>query len=365
MSSVIYLNTQLPVLLVGLIYLLTWVFFILNRDSHTTKSFDQATVLIKEKSPASYTNELSFSRITCLALTSLIIMLINIRLISGFIIFEQLIVSPFTRDMFLILSVFYLTLQFITYSVSFYKITLSLEYLYSLSIFFLLSPLLYLSASIYSFFFILEVLGVLVVLLFSSLTYLGAKKGNSNDYNSDSVNPAPSRLIISLFTQFWISFFSTILLVLFLIISLFVWNTSMYFELNAIIASSNITPGTTHSLFIILWDFLFIFGFFLKAGIAPLHLFKIEVYRGLPFFTVFIYTFLYFLSFFLYFLYVIYWLMPHIIYYNLYILEVLVVYAVLYLSASLFSSKHIKTFLALSSILNSLVLFAAVLPLSS
>ena len=56
--------------------------------------------------------------------------------------------------------------------------------------------------------------------------------------------------------------------------------------------------------------------------------------------------------------------MPHIIYYNLYILEVLVIYSVMYLSFTLFSNKHLKTFLALSSILNSLVLFAALLPLS-
>lgn len=138
----------------------------------------------------------------------------------------------------------------------------------------------------------------------------------------------------------------------------------MYFELNALIVASNIQPGTAHSAFIVLWDFLFIFGFFLKAGIAPLHLFKIEVYRGLPFFTIFIYTFLYFLSFFLYFIYMVHWLMPHVLYYNTYILEVAVVYAVLYLSATLFSNRHLKTFLALSSILNSLVIFAVVVPLA-
>jgi len=56
--------------------------------------------------------------------------------------------------------------------------------------------------------------------------------------------------------------------------------------------------------------------------------------------------------------------MPHIMYYNIYILEIVVVYAVLYLSATLFSNKHLKTFLALSSILNSLVIFAVVVPLA-
>lgn len=138
----------------------------------------------------------------------------------------------------------------------------------------------------------------------------------------------------------------------------------MYFELNTIISASGGSKGPAHTILIILWDSLFIFGFFLKAGIAPFHLFKVEIYRGLPFFTVFIYTFLYFISFFLYFIYVVYILLPHILYYNFYILELIIVYASLYLSASLFSNRHVKTFLALSSILNSLVLFAVIVPLA-
>lgn len=364
MSSVSYLNTQIPVLIISLLWLLTWVFFILNRDINTVKNSDRLGALVKEKSPASLTTELTFSRVSLITLSAFTLVAVNLRLVSGFIVFEQLMVNSFSRDMLLVLSVCYIILQVITCTVPLCKVNLSLEYLYALAVFFVMSPLLYFSASIYSFFFVLEVLGVLVVLLFSSLTYLGSKKNASGEYLSDTVNPAPARLITSLFTQFWISFFSTVLLILFLIVSLFVWNTSMYFELNAIIVASNIAPGTVHSVFIVLWDFLFIFGFFLKAGIAPLHLFKIEVYRGLPFFTIFVYTFLYFLSFFLYFIYMVHWLMPHILYYNMYILEVVIVYAVLYLSATLFSNKHLKTFLALSSILNSLVIFAVVVPLA-
>lgn len=198
------------------------MFFILNRDVHTVKNIDKSSALVKEKSPASLSVEASFGRVTLVTLVAFTLITINLRFVSGFIVFEQLMVSPFSRDMLIILSVFYILLQFITCNVSFCKVNLSLEYLYSLAIFFVMSPLLYFSASIYSFFFILEVLGVLVVLLFSSLTYIGSKKDVSGEYTSDTVNPAPARLITSLFTQFWISFFSTVLLILFLIVSLFV-----------------------------------------------------------------------------------------------------------------------------------------------
>ena len=134
---------------------------------------------------------------------SALFMLSELRLVSGFMLFEQLLISPFTRDILLVALCTYTLLQYITYLMSFYKVTFSLEYLYSLSTFFIMSPLLYLSSSLYSFFFLLEVLGVLVVLLFSSLTYLGPK-GTSNEalYTSNTVNPAPAKLVISLFTQF-------------------------------------------------------------------------------------------------------------------------------------------------------------------
>lgn len=181
------------------------------------------STLVKDCAPLSYSNEISFSRAAFITFLIALFVLSELRLISGFMFFEQLVISPFTRDILLVSLCLYTLLQYITYLMSFYKVTFSLEYLYSLSVFFLVSPLLYFSSSLYSFFFLLEVLGVLVVLLFSSLTYVGPKKdANELAYNSNTVNPAPAKLVISLFTQFWISFFSSVLLVLFLILSLFV-----------------------------------------------------------------------------------------------------------------------------------------------
>ena len=203
MSTAIYLNIQLPVLIVSLLYLITWVFFILNRDANTVKSTEVHSVLVKERAPASYSAELSFSRIVYISLITTVILLIFMRFISGFMVFEQLIINSFSRDILLVTLLCYALLQYITYIMNFYKVNFSLEYLFSLAIFFTMSPLLYLSSSLYSFFFLLEVLGVLVILLFSSLTYLGPKKGNIDaTYRSDTLNPAPAKLVISLFTQF-------------------------------------------------------------------------------------------------------------------------------------------------------------------
>ncbi len=38
--------------------------------------------------------------------------------------------------------------------------------------------------------------------------------------------------------------------------------------------------------------FIFLFSIFLKIGLSPLHLFKIEIYKGIPFLTILIFLIL-------------------------------------------------------------------------
>lgn len=60
------------------------------------------------------------------------------------------------------------------------------------------------------------------------------------------------------------------------------------------------------NFYLFLWVPFFI-GFFLKIGLTPLHLFKIEVYKGIPFISIFFYTTYYFLSFFLFFILIVFY----------------------------------------------------------
>jgi len=46
---------------------------------------------------------------------------------------------------------------------------------------------------------------------------------------------------------------------------------------------------------------VFLVGFFLKLGIAPVHFYKIELYKGLPFITILFYTVYFFYIFFIFF----------------------------------------------------------------
>jgi len=112
--------------------------------------------------------------------------------------------------------------------------------------------------------------------------------------------------------------------------------------------------------FFILWISFFI-GFFLKLGFTPIHLFKIEVYKGLPFISIFFYTTVYFLSFFLFFiLFVIYYVNSFKIYFY-FLFFIFFVIGFLYVIFLLFYVNLIKSFFSYSTIVNVLSFFSVLL----
>ncbi|MCB1712406.1 MAG: hypothetical protein KDH96_08000 [Candidatus Riesia sp.] len=98
--------------------------------------------------------------------------------------------------------------------------------------------------------------------------------------------------------------------------------------------------------------FLFIIGFFLKIGLTPFHLYKLEVYKGLPFITIFIYTIVFFLGYFLYFSVMLLCnLNKFFVYYWLALIIILII-GIFYVLALLFDINFIKNFFAYSTIIN-------------
>jgi NADH:ubiquinone oxidoreductase subunit 2 (subunit N) len=98
--------------------------------------------------------------------------------------------------------------------------------------------------------------------------------------------------------------------------------------------------------------FIFILGFFLKIGLTPFHLYKIEVYKGLPFVTILIYTILFFIVYFLFFS--ILFLKNISAFYSYYWLSMLLLLllGVCYIIFLLFDVNFIKSFFAYSTIVN-------------
>jgi hypothetical protein len=359
-----YLSNQVNIILSLFIGLPTLILFFLNSTyNKSNKITNNNNSSIIDNSISSF-NELTSIRVLLLSILVTLIVISNLRLVSSFNMFGQLFISSLCVYFITILLIVYLFLVYLFYLLFFYKQHLSLEYLYSICIYMYSSLYLYMSISIYSFFFIIEVMGVATILLFSSnslTTPFGPETSSSSNYGIPYSKP--TKLAASLFIQFWMSFFSSIMLILFLILSIYFWNTSNFNEINLILTLAKLDYTHIHPLYVSLWDMLFVLAFFIKSGISPFHILKMDLYKGLSLSTVYCYTILYFVGIYIYFLYIIYYLLPHILHNNFYLLEFMLVISSFYLIITLFSSKYLKVFLALSSVLNSVLLLLISLPI--
>jgi NADH:ubiquinone oxidoreductase subunit 2 (subunit N) len=99
---------------------------------------------------------------------------------------------------------------------------------------------------------------------------------------------------------------------------------------------------------------VFIVGVFFKLGITPFHLFKIEVYKGLPFLSIFFYTTYYFVVFFTFFIFLMSdFLFSFINQYFLFLFLVLF-FGSFYVVILLFDVTFLKAFFTYSTIINTI-----------
>lgn len=110
-----------------------------------------------------------------------------------------------------------------------------------------------------------------------------------------------------------------------------------------------------YNIYIYTIFFSFVFSFFLKLGAAPVHLFKLDIYKGLPYYTIFLYTVIYLVIYMFYFMQIFlinlngfYTLASHVIVY-------FILFGVFFLLVNLFNINCVKSFLAYSGILNILI----------
>ena len=104
------------------------------------------------------------------------------------------------------------------------------------------------------------------------------------------------------FFQYWVTFFSTIFIVYFYINIFYIYGTSDWFLIqffNSIGFANSHTDGIVIRFLIV----VFIISIFFKLGVTPFHLFKVEVYKGIPYLSIFFYTTYYFIVFFVFFMY--------------------------------------------------------------
>ena len=99
---------------------------------------------------------------------------------------------------------------------------------------------------------------------------------------------------------------------------------------------------------------VFFISIFFKLGITPFHLFKVEVYKGIPFLSIFFYTTYYFIVFFMFFMFLLSDFLTCFINQYFLFLSILILFGSIYVIVLLFDVSFLKAFFTYSTVINTI-----------
>ena len=231
----------------------------------------------------------------------------------------------------------------------------SIDYLFSINNIIIILPYLFFVNTTFTFLFLLELVSTVIL-----YNLISSKIWFKENYKTTNItNNIPQNYINMVFFQYWITFLGTIFIIYFYINMFCLFGTSDWFLLqffNKIGCEGSIKNNLIRFLIL-----LFIVSVFLKLGITPFHLFKIEVYKGIPYLSIFFYTTYYFIVFFLFFLF---FLSDFLLFFTpqfYFYLNLSVFIGLLFILTLLFDISLIKVFFTYSTIINSVGFLTAFL----
>ena len=266
-----------------------------------------------------------------------------------------------SKMLYLIFFVFYIVLYFINATTYFSSneiydfIITQFNFLYWITI-------LFMSNSIFTLMFIIEVISTLIFLLITTSVFSTTffYKNINFDTKNFFQNVTPFTFLHSLFFFFWISLISSLNLFVFII---FIYKTLVtldWFLIEHIFYYLTNISSVKSLFFIGLVWFFIIFSIFLKCGIAHLFIWKPTFFKGLSFIALIFYISFFYFFLFLFLLIFLTNYMHSLFYYYFLINLLFVALGLLNLFFILCESFYIKTFFAVSSILNSLFVMLAI-----
>lgn len=219
--------------------------------------------------------------------------------------------------------------------------------------------LIFYTNTIFSFIFILELNSISIFYKFVTSRYWYKNNDSLEPDKSDIVNKnVPKNYLNMLFFQYWSTFFSSILIFFSLCNIYSLYGSSEFFAVDLLNWIASNTQYNNTRFILIIWVPL-ILGILIKIGITPFHLFKIEVYKGLPLVSILFYTTFYF---FVYFIFFVLFLSVHLTFIKIIITSLFyisIILGLLYIVSLLFDITALKSFFAYSTIINSLLFITA------
>lgn len=274
----------------------------------------------------------------------------------GHVIFasQQIKMSYFIWTVFLLVITVFLSTSYFT-SREIY------DYIIVLYNFFYWILILFLSNTILTTIFVIEVISALIFLLIVTSTLTSNYYYRNLDFSFGHIfqNSSPYTYLQSLIYYFWISLISAINLFLFLLLLYTRLYTLDWFTIEYIFHYLTLTSSFKDLISLgCIWLILLI-SIFVKSGIAPLYLYKPTFFKGLPFYTLFFYICFFYFFFFLFVIHLLNSYFSEMFYFYSFIITILVLLGLFTLLFIICDSFYLKVFLAISSILNSLFVFLA------
>ena len=132
----------------------------------------------------------------------------------------------------------------------------------------------------------------------------------------------------------------------------FIFGTTDWALVNFITFVENNINYFNKKILLTLLSLIFLFSLFFKVGVAPFHLFKIEIYKSIPYLSILFYTTYYIAAFLFFLLYLLSNLYVSLFFYIWFIFSLTLILGSVYIISLLFDVNFIKAFFAYSTIIN-------------
>lgn len=222
------------------------------------------------------------------------------------------------------------------------------DYFLSLCLIFIFSIYVYMSNNFFSFIFLIEITSLTIFYNFSCSKIWNSKFNSTNKLIS---NFSLKKHVNLLFFQFWASFFSTVIFVYIFIFLIMKFNTTEWLLVNYLSVNSE----NYNNLILYFLFFSFTLAFFLKLGITPFQLYKIEIYKGLPFLSIYFYASIFYFFYFIVYLYMVVFNFYFFSNYVFFSLNIILIFSFLISLVQIFDLNYSKAFFAYSTIINSFI----------
>ena len=226
---------------------------------------------------------------------------------------------------------------------------------------FIWTILLFYTNNLFTTMFFIELLSTLIMLLvitstFSTTHYYNVRNLTHHGFFNTTT---PYSFLHTVIFFFWISLIGSLSLFLFLMLFFTKFLTFDWFLCESVFHFILFEGEVRDVLFTLVIWVLILFCIFLKCGLPPFFFWKPVFFKGLPLHTLFFYVF--FFYFFIYFFFIYFFLiyLSDLFYYLVSIHGLLLLVGLLTITTTLLDSYYLKTFIAMSSILNSMFVFLA------